>query len=150
MSSALIEDMIEQHGYPVLTTESIDGFLASHDDVVLFFTENPQHFPESNDVAVILPELVRYFGGRLSAAVIDTVSERELYRRYNFTAWPSLVFLRRGDYLGTISRVQDWQVYTREIDTLLTSPPRPAPHPQVPIIPESKTDMQQAQAREMV
>lgn len=143
MSSKLVNDMIEQHGYPLLTAESLDGFLASHEDVVLFFTENPEHFPESNDVAVILPELVRHFGGRLAAAVIDRVSERELLKRYNFSGWPSLVFLRRGEYLGVISRVQDWQVYISDIEAMLAAGPRPTPHVQVPIVAEA---MQPSQA----
>jgi hydrogenase-1 operon protein HyaE len=103
----------------------------------LFFTENPQHFPESDDVAVILPELVRHFAGRFTAAVIDPGSERELHRRYNFTAWPSLVFVRRGAYLGAISRVRDWHEYVSAIEEILAAQPRPAPHRAVPIVPES-------------
>jgi len=134
MPSPLIRDMIDKYRYPVLGTEDIDEFLAAHDDVVLFFTENPMHFPESNDVAVVLPELMRVFEGRLTAAVISQASERELFKRYNFKGWPSLVFLRRGEYLGVISRVQDWHVYIERIEAMLNAEPTPPPSIEIPLV----------------
>ena len=68
-------------------------------------------FPESHDVAVILPELVKAFSGRLQAAVIRKAIERELQARFRFTGWPSLVFLRSGEYLGVITGIKNWQEY---------------------------------------
>ncbi len=134
MPSPLIREMIEKHGYPVLGMDDVNAFLASHDDVVLFFTENPMHFPESNDVAVVLPELMRVFGDRLVAAVVHRDAERELFRRYNFKGWPSLVFLRRGEYLGTISRVQDWHVYLERIAAILDGEPCQPPSTEIPLV----------------
>lgn len=127
MPSQLIRAMCATHGYPVLTEETIDDYLHEHEDVVLFFTENPTHFLESDDVAVILPELMKLFGGRLAAAVIDKESERALHKRYNFKGWPSLVFLRRGQYLGVITRIKDWDIYIREFERILNSDPVPPP-----------------------
>ena len=135
--SPLISNLIEQQGYPLLTQGTADAFLQAHENVVLFFTENPLHFPESNDVAVILPELMKAFAGRLVAAVIDQASERALHQRYGFNGWPSLVFLRRGDYLGAITRVQDWNVYLQEIERLLGSEPTRPPAFKVPVVGES-------------
>lgn len=134
MPSPLILDMIDKYRYPVLGSEDIDDFLTTHDDVVLFFTENPMHFPESNDVAVVLPELMKVFEGRLAAAVISQASERELCRRYNFKGWPSLVFLRRGEYLGVISRVQDWHVYIESIEEILKAEPTMPPSIDIPLV----------------
>ncbi len=134
MSSTLIHNMIEKYGYPVLTEETVDAFLESHEHVVLFFTENPSHFPESDDVAVILPEVMKVFAGRLAAAVIHRKSERALNRRYGFDGWPALVFLRRGEYLGVITRVQDWQVYLDEIERLLSSRPSSPPAFKIPVV----------------
>lgn len=121
MSSPLIQNMIEQHGYPVLTQQTLDDFAGAHEQVVLFFTENPVKFPESNDVAMILPELVKAFAGRLDAAVIDQADQRKLQMRYGFSEWPALVFLRDGDYLGAICRVQDWNTYLTQIQHILAS-----------------------------
>lgn len=123
MFSPLVQNMIEQYGYPVLTQETLDDFLDKNEVAVLFFTENAKKFPETDDVAMILPELVKAFEGQLSAAVIAMPDQRKLQAHYGFSEWPTLVFLRNGGYLGAISRVQDWQVYLGEIQRLLASEP---------------------------
>lgn len=133
MISPLIERMIEQHGYPVIDESGLDDFMRQHDEVVLFFTENPDRFPESNDVAMILPELVKEFAQRFAAAVIAPESQRQLQSRYGFTEWPSLVFLRGGRYLGHISRVRDWAEYLAEINAILQSEPRANPGVGIPV-----------------
>jgi len=124
MPSTLILNMIEQYNYPVLNNDTIDEFIQSQHECILFFTENPARFPESNDVAMILPELVKEYGGRFNAAVIDEKSQRNLQARYAFKEWPTLVFLRNGQYLGAISRVQDWNDYILQINDFLTSGPK--------------------------
>ncbi len=127
MSSALIQSMTERHGYQTLDEDHFDAFIQNQEECVLFFTENPERFPESNDVAMILPELVKEYGGRFSAAVIDRGAERALQGRYGFNEWPALVFLRRGEYLGSICRVQNWGDYLQKIDQILAAEPRSTP-----------------------
>ncbi len=134
MSLSLIQSMIDKYGYPVLNEETLDDFVQRHEHVVLFFTENPRFFPESNDVAVILPELMKLFDGQLSAGVIDQSSERILYKRFGFKGWPSLVFLRRGEYLGVITGVQDWADYVQEFERLLASEPVRPPSIGIPVV----------------
>lgn len=136
MASPLIRNMIEKYGYPVLDEESIDSFLEAHNESVLFFTENPKQFPESDDVAMILPEIIKEYQGRLEAAVIDQEAQHRLQTRYGFGTWPALVFLRRGEYLGVITQVQNWEDYLREIDRLLASEPVKAPGFKVPVVSE--------------
>ncbi|NIA02628.1 MAG: hypothetical protein GWO88_00200 [Planctomycetia bacterium] len=133
MPSPLIKMMIEQYNYPVLTEETVDEFIKSQNECVLFFTENPTRFPESDDVAMILPELVKEYGHRFNAAVIEQQSQRKLQGRFGFTEWPTLVFLRNGGCLGSISRVQDWNDYILQINELLTSDPRPLPVVGIPV-----------------
>jgi len=123
MPSPLIKAMIEQYNYPVLNIDNIDEYIQSQKDCILFFTENPTRFPESDDVAMILPELVKEYGDRFSAAVIEQASQRKLQARYDFREWPTLVFLRKGEYLGAISRVQDWSDYINMINTFLMDGP---------------------------
>jgi hydrogenase-1 operon protein HyaE len=133
MFSPLVQNMIEHHGYPVLTEATLTDFLESRGEVVVFFTENADKFPETNDVAMILPELVKAFGGRFSAAVLALADQRKLQMQYGFREWPTLVFLRNGDYLGAISRVQDWNVYLSEINRILTSTPSTPPDFLLPV-----------------
>lgn len=132
MRSPLLQALIDKHHYPVLTEETHDAFLAEHEQVVLFFTENPQHFPESNDVAVVLPELAAQFAD-LTPALIDAAAERSLYKRYAFKTWPALVFLRRGEYLGVITGMQDWAVFQQEFARLLAAAPTQPPHLVIPM-----------------
>ena len=127
MYTPLIDEMIEKYGYPVLTEESLESFQKEHKDVVLFFTENANNYPESNDVAVILPEILKSFEGRLTPAVINRKSERPLQRKYRFKGYPALVFLRDGEYVGTISKVRDWLEYIDEFKTMLATAPTPPP-----------------------
>lgn len=127
MPSPLIKNMIKQYNYPVLDMHSVDEFIQAQQECVLFFTESPTRFPESDDVCMILPELVKEYTGRFQAAVIDQSAQRELQSRYGFTEWPALVFLRQGKFLGVISRVQDWNDYIIKINALLSSKPGQAP-----------------------
>jgi hydrogenase-1 operon protein HyaE len=137
MRSPLIQALVDDHHYELLNETNIDDFLDRHDEVVLFFTENPQRFPESNDVAVILPQLIKQFGGRITAAVVDGEAEQKLQGRYGFTTWPALVLLRRGEYLGVITGMQDWPVFVREVEALLAAAPVKPPAFAVPVMVES-------------
>ncbi|WP_027856405.1 thioredoxin domain-containing protein [Marinobacterium jannaschii] len=133
MASPLIDRLVDELGYPRLDMSGFDEFIKQQSFCVLFFTENPARFPESNDVAVILPELLKAFP-QLSAAVIDPAAEKQLQGRYNFTVWPTLVFLNEGRFLGQISKVQDWDQYLREVDTILALQPRRDPCIGIPVV----------------
>lgn len=137
MPSPLIRNMIEKYDYPELDEETLDDFLNGHDEVVLFFAENPKKFPESDDVAMILPEIIKAYEGRLEAAVISPSAEHSLQRRYGFGSWPALVFLRGGEYLGVITQVQNWEDYLREISQLLAADPVKPPGFKIPVVSES-------------
>jgi hydrogenase-1 operon protein HyaE len=51
--------------------------------------------------------------------VVTAEAEKELQRLYGFGAWPALVFLRDGGYLGTITGIQNWSEYLRDIRELM-------------------------------
>lgn len=125
--AGLLQQLHDRHGLPLLDANSFDGFVLAHDNVVLFFSHDPVMFPESHDVAVILPELLKAFAGQVDGAVVDRSIERELQARYRFTSWPSLVFLRRGEYLGVISGIKDWQEYRQEFIRILAAEPSQPP-----------------------
>jgi hydrogenase-1 operon protein HyaE len=127
MTSPLITQLQTRHGFPLLNADSYDHFVYGAETSVLFFCNDPVQFPESHDVAVILPELVKAFSGRLQAAVIDRSIERELQARFRFTGWPSLVFLRNGEYLGAITGIKDWQEYRQETARILAAAPGEPP-----------------------
>lgn len=126
MSSPLIERLLEQ-GYPLIDQGNIEEFLAGPGVHVLLFTGDPEQYRETNDVAVVLPELVKAFSGRLNPGVVAREAEKPLQRRYGFRRWPALVFLRREGYLGEIAGIQNWSGYLSQIQGILEAPPRQPP-----------------------
>lgn len=127
MFSPLLESIITRHGYPVLDDAAAAAHGAEQDFTVLFFAGDADRLMESNDVAVIFPELIKAFGGMLSPVVVARGSERIMQRKYRFSAFPSLVFLKRGQYLGAISRVRDWADYIHDISEILAREPSEPP-----------------------
>lgn len=128
MFSYLTQSLIDHHGYQLVDENNVDDFLAANQYSVLFFAGDAERLAESDDVAVILPELIRAYDGVIVPAVVARLeAERALQRRYRFNAFPTLVFLKNGGYLGAISRVQDWKDYVSEIREILskevTDPP---------------------------
>jgi hydrogenase-1 operon protein HyaE len=128
MFSPVLNAMIARHGFAVVDEATVDAFAAGNEFVALFLPGDWQRLAESNDVAVILPELEQAFQGVFKPGVVAPGSERKLQARYRFNAFPALVFLRRGEYLGAIKRVLDWDDYLHEIAGILmrepTEPPR--------------------------
>ncbi len=139
MSSPLIQDLMDSQKVPLVDETSLEAFVASHRHVLLFFTENPAQFPESNDVAVVLPLLMRQFGERFRVAVVARECERRLHARFPFDSWPALVLLRDGRYVGAISRMQDWEVYLSEMERLLASEPSSMRGFKVPVVSANPT-----------
>ncbi|MDA8152872.1 MAG: hypothetical protein M0003_09195 [Acidithiobacillus sp.] len=117
-----LQRLVEHYGFPCVTQETVDDF-ANNGTVVLFFAGDPVRYPETNDVAVILPELAAIFFGRFQTAIVAADAEKTLQARYGVTVWPTLVFLRQGAKIGTISRMRNWGEYLREVALLLECKP---------------------------
>jgi hydrogenase-1 operon protein HyaE len=137
MSAPLIDRLSEELNYPLLDLSNIDAFLQQHEFSVLFFTEETKRFPESNDVAVVLPEILKVFT-MLTPAVIVRNDEKKLQQRYGFRSWPALIFMRGNEYLGVITGIQDWMDYLEEIKTLLSAVPSRPHSVGIPVVTESK------------
>jgi hydrogenase-1 operon protein HyaE len=132
----LVARLIEELGYAEVTLANHDSFVATPGMNVLFFPGDPATVKDATDVAVVLPELVREFAGQLNAGVVtDTFGDgKALKRHYGFTNYPALVFARDGEYVGAISRIQDWAEYLARIDSLLSAPPKRPPGFSIPIV----------------
>lgn len=132
MFSPLIDSIIEREKLPVVNADALVEFAKDNGDTVLFVTGDWKRHVEVNDVAVILPEILKASNGALKAAVLDRESERKIQTMYRFSKFPSLIFLRDGEYLGVIQKVLDWQDYIVEINEILAGEPKPAPVYQFP------------------
>lgn len=138
MSHILIERLVDELGYERVTLDNHEEFVAGDGMNVLFFPGDPTTVKDATDVAVVLPELVNVFDGQLRPGVItDTFGDgKVLKREYGFSHFPALVFVRGGDYVGAICRIQDWADYLDQVSTFLVAPPRRAPGFKIPVVAE--------------
>lgn len=131
----LVERLTVELGYPLVADANALQTFAEHVHTsILFLPAEPQAYPETLDVAIVLPELVKAFQGNIQAAVVDKTFARELAGKYNITEWPALLFLRHGAYLGSIARMRDWDVYLNKINALLHAEPSKAPGIGIPVV----------------
>lgn len=119
MTHPLIQRLYDEFNYPRVTLENCESFIGGAGTSVLFFAGDPKRYKETTDVAVVLPELVAAFDGKMRAGVVDKAAELPLQKRYGFRAWPCLVFFRDGGYLGAIARMKNWSEYLEEIGELM-------------------------------
>jgi hydrogenase-1 operon protein HyaE len=134
MTAPLIQRLFDEYGYPEVTGRTHEDFINGPGLRVLFFAGDPDRYRETNDVAVVLPELAKAFGGQIHPGVVAASDERELQKHYGFTAWPALVFLRGGGYLGAITGIKNWSEYLEEISELFTAEPRRPPSIGIPLV----------------
>ena len=138
MSHFLIERLVDELGYERVTLGNHEEFVAHDGMNVLFFPGEPTTVKDATDVAVVLPELVDAFDGQLRPGVVtDTFGDGKMLKReYGFSHFPALVFVRGGEYVGTICRIQDWADYLEQISAFLVAAPRRAPGFKIPVVVE--------------
>lgn len=136
MNHPLIDRLIGELGYEEVSLDNHEEFVGWPGMNVLFFPGDPTVVRDSTDVAVVLPELVEAFDKQLRPGVVTDVfgDGLQLKRQYGFSEYPSLVFVRGGEYIGTITRVQDWADYLDRISELLVAAPRRAPGFAIPVV----------------
>ena len=129
MSHVLIDRLVGELGFTEVSMENHDEFVATPGMNVLFLPGDPKTVKDATDVAVVLPELLEVFPETFNVGVVtDTFGAGvKLKRWYGFTHFPSLVFVRESGYVGTISRIRDWQEYLTLINELLVAEPRRRP-----------------------
>lgn len=134
MTHPLIQRLFDEFDYPEVTLENHDEFISQPGITVLFLAGDAKTNRDTSDVAVVLPELINVYQGRLIPGVVAADAERELHRQYGCMAWPALVFLRDGGYLGAITRMQNWAEYLHDINALIESEVRRPPGFKIPVV----------------
>jgi hydrogenase-1 operon protein HyaE len=123
MTTPLLRALTERHGLPRVDEASLDAFLApakgESAHALLLFPGAGANRPETGDVAVVLPELLRSFSGRLRGAVVAPEAEEKLKSRFHVFAFPSLVVTRGADPVGVLPKIHDWSDYRQKIEACL-------------------------------
>lgn len=131
--SGLIARLEARYGFVALDTASFAAFAAAPGDCVVLFAEDPARVPETWDVAVVLPEVLKELSVPPRAGILTASAACELQVRYGFRAWPALLFLRDGEYLGVIEGMRDWADYRREVPAMLARSASRAPTVGIPV-----------------
>jgi hydrogenase-1 operon protein HyaE len=119
LPSPLVRALSERHGLPSLDQTSVDAFLGEGGHALLLFAGDPRQRMESDDVAVVLPELLTAFAGRFRGAVIALAAEDRLKQRFGVVMAPSLVVARGADTLDVITKIRDWSEYVARLNAAL-------------------------------
>lgn len=132
--SPLVERLVAAHGATWVDEGSIGGWSALGGDRVVLFAGDAVRFPEGQDVAVVLPELRRAASRPFEIGVVRRQHEEALARRYGSNRWPTLMFLRDGQYVTTLSGMHDWDVYVKEVERALAAPVSRPPTIGIPVV----------------
>ncbi len=139
-SPALIARLVEKFGATWVDEHSIDAWSAEGGDRVVLFAGHPVRFPEGQDVAAVLPELQRSFPGRFAIGVVPEDQEDRIARRFGAQRRPTLLFLRDGGYVATVSGMHDWEVFLQRVEEALASPVTRAPTIGIPVVSAAASD----------
>jgi hydrogenase-1 operon protein HyaE len=122
MRTVLFEKLLARPGFSKLDAGNLEEAKQQSGHLILFCTGDPQQRPESQDLAVILPELYQAFDAQFRVGLVTGDIEETVQQCYGVQQWPCLVLLRDGEYVGSISRLRDWAEYLQEIAALLKAP----------------------------
>ena len=121
MTSPLIDRLTQDLGWPHLASlEDLSAFTTRAGMHCVFIPGDPVKNLETNDAAVILPEIVQAFGGAFDCAVVADPIERQARELYDTWPTPSLIFVAEGVVLGTIPKVRDWEDYVTRTRLILS------------------------------
>jgi hydrogenase-1 operon protein HyaE len=132
--SPLVARLVTEHGATWVDETSIDDWAALGGDRVVLFAGDAVRFPEGQDVAVVLPELRRSASRHFEIAVVPRHKEDAVARRYGSNRWPTLMFMREGQYVTTLSGMHDWDIYLNELERSLVAPISRAPTIGIPVV----------------
>lgn len=131
--AALLQRQQALHGLACIGQDELDAFAAVGGDVLVLLTEDPARSPETWDVAVILPEILKSFGRRLRGAALMPAPSRALAARYGITRYPAQLFLRDGEYVGVLEGMLNWDEWGGAVARKLEAPVSRAPSVGIPV-----------------
>lgn len=127
MTSPLIDRLTDDLRWPQLDTfDDLDSYISEPGEHVLFVTGDPVKNLETNDAAVVLPEIRSAYQGRFDCAVVGNDIEDDVRSRFKTMPMPSFIFFRDGAFLGAIQRIRDWDDYMTRTQIILDGSPQAA------------------------
>lgn len=140
LAAPLVVRLANDFGATWVDDGSVADWVQGEGDRVVLLAGDAVRFPEGQDVAAVLPELMKSFPARFVVAVVPRDSEDAVARRYGCQRWPSLLFFRGGQYVTAIAGMQDWDVYLQGVAAALRLPASRAPTIGIPVVSQTGTD----------
>ena len=106
--------LITQYDVHDFTGVALDAFVRDG-MTLLFFTGDPIRYPEIEDVAVVLMELIKTFKGCFRCAMINPDHDAPAAARFGVTIRPTLVFVYAGAVMSSLPRMRDWSEYVEKL-----------------------------------
>lgn len=125
--SPLLSIIMARHGYAQVDEHTLDSVAQGHPLAMLLIAGDWWRLAESDDLAVIVPELDKALGGHVAVLMAKREAERALQRRFHFGSFPALVFLREGAYIGVLEGILDWSDYLAQLPEILAREPQSPP-----------------------
>jgi len=135
----LVMRLARDFGAAWVDETTVAAWSAGGGDRVVLLAGDPVRFPEGQDVAAVLPELMKSFPNRFQIAVVPRDHEDAVARRYGSQRWPTLLFFRDGQYVTAIAGMQDWDVYLQGVAAALAMPPSRPPTIGIPVVSQGST-----------
>lgn len=129
-----ITRLVTQQGFTLVDAEGAADFAAAEGDSIILLTADPQAYPETWDVAVVLPEVLKTVPQHVRAAVADPANSLKIAARFGVKVYPALVFQRGGGFVGVLEGMQDWDAYLRLLPQLLERAVSRAPSVGIPVV----------------
>lgn len=130
---ALIERLATQSGIPTVAAADVDAAAAGDAPVAVLFTASKS--PESWDVCIVLPEVLKGVPG-MRAIALTPAESAKLASKYGVDKYPSVVVLRGGRYTGVVEGMQDWEPFCAALTQLAVAEPKRPPSLRIPIVRE--------------
>jgi hydrogenase-1 operon protein HyaE len=134
----LLKQLVEKYQAPWIDLDNLADWLSTQQgDQVLLFAGDPVRFPESLDVAVVLPELHQASakaGKPFGIAVAVPETAEDLAKKFGSNHWPTLMFFRSGQYVSTVCGMHDWTDYVALVAQALAAPVSRAPTIGIPVV----------------
>lgn len=118
---SLLDKLEEQHKVQQLHAKDFDGFKQQAGLSVVLTTDDPDKVPESWDMAVIFPDLLKAMPN-VTAGVFLPGESAAVIAHYGIKRTPTLLFLRNGEYVGVIEGLRDWSELVQACQAMLDKP----------------------------
>jgi len=130
----LVRRLVDAFDAAWVDAASVMAWAAGARDRVVLLPGDPVRFPEGQDVAAVLPELRRRLADAFDIGVVAAADEDGVAALFAATRRPSLVFLRAGGFVGTLTGMHDWGDFVAAVDRLLAMPSGPLPARVIPLV----------------